>query len=49
MNCNGMSKMFDNTAEFKSFAEYDKEVTLQSKGTGIYQCFCERKNTLTII
>jgi len=36
LNCAGMAKLFESKEDFKSFAEYDKQPTLMSKGTGIY-------------
>ena len=45
-DCKSFNRLFENIAEYLKYAEFDKAPTLALKGTGVYQCYCERKGDI---
>lgn len=42
MNCVSINQLFESKAQYKQYADHDKEPTIEGKGTGVYQCYCEK-------
>lgn len=49
VDCQGLKKMLRSKNKFKLFAEIDKEPTSRRKGTGVYQCYCERYSSAKVL
>ena len=45
MNCVSINQLFSGKKQYKQYADYDREPTIDGKGTGVYQCYCEKYGT----